>query len=268
MRKWMLALMAAALVIPTSYAAAKDKIEYGIEAGYGFSTLGGDRIDINGTQLLEDGAVVETIKDVPMTGIFKSKSAFFGGIYAQVSLTDKFFFRPGLAYVEKGSKPSINGADVWTQYTDGEMPSKITENVDAKDLSGSLVLTTHYIEVPLLVGMNLKPADSKIVPSVFLGPTVGYLVNSELTAANLVAFDAHNFVSKFDFGAAVGAGVKMDRVSVNVRYEYGLTNVFSKSGKTETINPEMIGGNNLAAKLPDLSFKNRSLLVSVAYALN
>lgn len=301
MRKLMLALLVAALAMP-SFAAtkkhkavkevketkeeakvemkseakaapSKSKIEYGIELGYGVSKFVGDRIDINGTSLVVDGTTSGAVTGVPITGIWKSKTAAYAGVYAQLPLADRFFLRPGIAYVTKGSKPSVNASDIFYQYTDGEVPSDVTDNIDMQDLSASMHLTANYVEVPVLVGFNVLPEGGKFVPSVFAGPYFGYLVSSELSIADLVAYDAHNFVSKVDYGVAFGVGVKADRLSLNVRYDLGLKNVFAKAGKTENLNPQILESmgapySSIGAKLPDLSFKNSTVLVTLAYAIN
>jgi hypothetical protein len=126
-----------------------------------------------------------------------------------------------------------------------------------------------------LVKANFKPADAKIVPSVFLGPEVGYLVSSELNIPNLINYDSRDLLKKWDFGFVVGVGVKVKDISFDLRYDLGLLNVYDKSGKTVSINQQTIdaytgttGEYAISAKLPEMKVRNSVAMLTVGYAFN
>jgi len=86
-------------------------------------------------------------------------------------------------------------------------------------------LELDYIEVPVLAKFMFAPGP--IQPHVYLGPYVGFEVNSEVTGNNVsVAVDDANT----DFGGIVGAGVDLNagvtKLNIGARYGFGLVDAF------------------------------------------
>jgi len=83
----------------------------------------------------------------------------------------------------------------------------------------------HYqtLQVPLLLRINIPFQDRSAV--YFLGgPYGGYFQKAEVKANGSVN-DLTDELKDFYFGATGGAGIQTGRISVEVRYNFGLTNI-------------------------------------------
>jgi hypothetical protein len=223
-----------------------------------------------------DGTVYNnSVTDFTVGGNWKNKPSAMGGFFAEVPVTKMFSIEPELLYVQKGTKPTLQGGDIWANMESDYSSDLIPGVVDASKLSANMVLSANYIELPILVKANFKPANAKIVPSVFLGPEVGYLVSSNLNIANLLNYDSRDLLKKWDLGVVVGAGVKVNDFSFDLRYELGLLNVYNKSGKTVNVNSTFFEGATdpddttaVEIKLPEMKVRNGVAMLTVGYAFN
>jgi hypothetical protein len=258
---------------------SKSKVTFGLKVGYGFSNFLGDNISPNGLEysigVAGTTVLSGSVTDTTISGNWKNKSGAMGGFFAEVPVSKMFSIEPELLYVQKGAKPTLQGGDVWANMESGTSSDIIPGTLDVSKLSANMVLSANYIELPILVKANFKPADAKIVPSVFLGPEVGYLVSSELNIPNLINYDSRDLLKKWDFGFVVGVGVKVKDISFDLRYDLGLLNVYDKSGKTVSINQQTIdaytgttGEYAISAKLPEMKVRNSVAMLTVGYAFN
>ena len=256
----------------------KSKITFGLKVGYGFSNLLGDNLSPNGAGYSASNGVStvsEAVTGVSITGNWKNKAGAMGGFYAEIPVTKMFSIEPELLYVQKGTKPTIQGGDIWGLYFEGEpVSSEILPGVvDVSKLSANMVLSADYVELPVLFKVNFKEIKG-IAPSVFLGTEVGYLVSSNLNLANLINYDSRDLVKKVDFGVVIGAGVKVKDISFDLRYDLGLLNAFDKSGKTIRVNQQDVDyvestpGTTIDVTLPTMKVKNSQAMLTVGYAFN
>ncbi|WP_281310229.1 porin family protein [Flavobacterium flavigenum] len=136
------------------------------------------------------------------------KNMLFGfnaGVYATLPISDFVAIQPEILFTTRGSELEYNTALA----------------------SGSTKLKLNYIEVPLLVRVNLTKNFN-----IHAGGYASYLVSSKATGEGALEFeqdfDTDNF-NKFDAGLAAGVGLDFNPISVGLRYNYGLT-TFVKDG--------------------------------------
>lgn len=129
------------------------------------------------------------------------KTGVLAGVYSRISVpATPMVIQPELLYVQYGSN---------------------FEDTDAK-------FSVDYIQVPVLAKFGFGAPGVPVQPEVFFGPYAGFKVNSELSNSD-ISIDADDFFESTDLGVAVGAGVNINRVSLEFRYTAGLTNVVADS---------------------------------------
>ncbi len=112
-----------------------------------------------------------------------------------------------------------------------------------EDLSGTVgevSRTFNYLEIPLLVKLNF----GKTVGFFLLaGPSVGYLLNGTDKDMDGQTNDVDlDFYKRAEFGAHVGGGIGLGPVKIDVRYIFGLTDIFDDSGDIQITNSSLGAG--------------------------
>lgn len=156
---------------------------------------------------------------------------FNAGLYATLPISDFIAIQPEILFTTKGAKLEYN-------------------NVFA---SGDSKFRLNYIEVPLLVRVNITPNFN-----VHAGGYASYFVSSKVTGRGDFNFEQEidtDDLNKFDAGLSAGVGVDFDPVSIGLRYNYGLTTI----GKERTV-----AGTTYT--FPDA--KNSNLTLYLSYKLN
>jgi hypothetical protein len=156
---------------------------------------------------------------------------FNAGVYATLPVSDFIAIQPEILFTTKGAELDYNNAF----------------------LQGNAKFKLNYIEVPLLVRVNITKNFN-----VHAGGYASYLVSSKVTGDGDINFDEAvdtDDLNKFDAGIAAGVGVDFNPISVGLRYNYGLTTV----GKERTF-----AGTTYT--FPDA--KNSNLTLYVSYKLN
>jgi hypothetical protein len=126
----------------------------------------------------------------------KSKLGVVGGAFVCLDLM-VLKLQPELLYSQKGTKGEYLGIS----YTD---------KID-------------YLEIPVLLKF---PFGKIIVPSIYLGPSLGVLVSAKETAQSQTV-DFKDLCNSNDFGMVFGAEVKTPaKLSVEARYNMGLGKLF------------------------------------------
>jgi hypothetical protein len=156
---------------------------------------------------------------------------FNAGVYATLPISDFVAIQPEILFTTKGSELEYNN-DL---------------------LSGNAKFKLNYIEVPLLVRVNITKNFN-----VHAGGYASYLVSSKVTGSGDIDFNEDidtDDLNKFDAGVAAGLGVDFNPISIGLRYNYGLTTV----GKERTV-----AGTTYT--FPDA--KNSNLTLYLSYKLN
>jgi hypothetical protein len=112
--------------------------------------------------------------------------------------------------------------------------------------SGSVKSSFNYLEVPLLLKLSPSLPGDFVRPIFFAGPSAGIL----LSAKDADGDDFKDFLKSADFGLTVGGGVEFGKLSVDARYNLGLS----------AINKEGIG--NATSDI-----KNRAITAMPGYRL-
>lgn len=136
-----------------------------------------------------------------------SKFNFTIGLFSEFMLSDKVGLQPELVLSGQGFK-----------YDDIDLSG-----------GGSVPLTVQlkqkftYVNVPILV--NYYVAENFYLQA---GPYLGILTNAELNVAGTLGIFGGENKDAFkgtDFGAAIGAGLKVDKFNIGLRYQVGLSNI-------------------------------------------
>lgn len=184
-----------------SFSSINAQTTYGIRAGVNSSGLKGETINtFNNLIDLTDG-YAET----------RNRTGFYAGGYVQIPLSDRVSIESGAYYSQKGY--SLKG-----DFTIGKN--------DFLNASASATLQSHYIDVPLLVNVNLTEGLF-----VYGGPQVSYLVNNNLDVRagalgiNVLRkdFDVTSAFNRADISLVGGAGYQFENgFSINAGYDHGL----------------------------------------------
>ncbi|SEO79403.1 Outer membrane protein beta-barrel domain-containing protein [Flavobacterium sp. CF108] len=156
---------------------------------------------------------------------------FNAGVYATLPVSDFVAIQPEILFTTKGAELEYNNALI----------------------SGDAKFRLNYIEVPLLVRVNITKNFN-----VHAGGYASYLVSSKFTGSGDIVFDQEidtDDLNKFDAGISAGLGVDFNPISIGLRYNYGLTTV----GKERTV-----AGTTYT--FPDA--KNSNLTLYLSYKLN
>lgn len=115
-----------------------------------------------------------------------------------------------------------------------------------EDLQGSVgevSRTFNYLEIPLLLKLNF---GHKVGFFLLAGPSVGYLLNGtdKDMDGNTNDIDL-DFYKRVEYGAHAGAGLSFGPIRVDVRYIFGLNDIFDDSQDIEVTNSSVGAGVSL-----------------------
>jgi predicted small secreted protein len=163
-----------------------------------------------------------------------TKTGFHFGAFVNIPLGGPLRFQPGILYNTYGSK-----LDVRPGFPASAAGTSTTAQSVEQDLQ--------YISLPLMLQFQ-----SRTGVFVELGPQVSFLGKTELQYENSDE-DNKDAFDKLDVSAAIGAGY-LSRIGIglNLRYNFGLSNVVEDNG-----------GNNSSNDGPEL--KNRVFSIGLVY---
>jgi len=187
----------------SALAIAQSKPSFGIRAGASSYSMKGDAIsNLNNLLDYTNGYVTTS-----------GHTGFFAGVNASIPVSDLVSIEPGIYYTQKGyemnGQLNLKGADF------------LGANAKAK-------LTSHYVDVPLLLKLNFNGLQ------LFAGPQVSYLAKADLkTTAGVLGFnllnktmDATNQFNRWDAGVTGGVGYQFSNgVNISASYDHGLSKV-------------------------------------------
>lgn len=143
-----------------------------------------------------------------------------GAIFLDIPLSDRFSFRPEIAYVQKGFV--------------------VRESLDIKlggfslPIGARIAYQSHNLEIPLLLKVNLS--DGPVQPYIIAGPSVSYALDGRIRTRATALFstqpfdvdlDYGNTLNRWDVGAVGGLGLAMNagtgKFFIEGRYTHGFT---------------------------------------------
>ena len=127
------------------------------------------------------------------------------------------------AFIRMGKKIYIQPELVWT--TKGG----ILINTDVSNLEAEMQIKMKQIEIPVLVGwrlINFGIGNIRIMG----GPAAGIVMDKTVTANDLVKDPIpETSLKDLVWSAQLGAGVDVLFLSLDIRYEFGLSNIYNGS---------------------------------------
>lgn len=115
-----------------------------------------------------------------------------------------------------------------------------------EDLQGSVgefSRTFNYLEIPLLLKLNF---GQKVGFFLLAGPSVGYLLNGTDKDMDGSTTDIDlDFYKRVEYGAHAGAGIGIGPIRVDVRYIFGLNDIFDDAQDIEVTNSSIGAGVSL-----------------------
>jgi len=194
-------LFASLFIVAFSF--AQSQPSFGIRAGLSSSSLKGDAVNS-----------LNSLLDFTNGGITTSNHlGFFAGANASIPVSDLVSIEPGIYYTQKGYGMT------------GELNLKGVEFLGA---NAQAKLTSHYVDVPVLLKLNLNGLQ------LFAGPQVSYLAKADLrTTAGALGFnvldktmDATNQFNRWDAGLTGGIGYQFaNGFNISASYDHGLSKV-------------------------------------------
>ena len=147
--------------------------------------------------------------------------AFHLGLFYETKIADKFTFQPELLYSAQGGEENDSGFKL------------------------------NYIQIPLM--FKYYPS-SKF--SLEAGPQLGFLVSSSVFQGS-ASLDADELFTGIDFGLGLGLNYSFtDKVFLNARYNFGLTDVSSDDFKTAI-------ANEIGVQPSSISMKNSNFQIGL-----
>ena len=144
-------------------------------------------------------------------GPIETKTGFIAGAFVEFMISDIFAIQPEVLYSQKGIKIDSSGAD--------------------------LKLKVDYIEIPVLLKINIPIEGSKVHPNVYAGPAVAFESSCKFAGSSgsvSAEVDCDDpqlgiMTTSTDFGLTFGGGLSFEvggaEVGVDVRYTLGLTSI-------------------------------------------
>lgn len=144
----------------------------------------------------------------------KSKLGLCAGGFIRFNISETFAIQPEILYTMKGAKFEATIFD---------------ETMTFK-------MNLSYLEIPVLVKLMI-PTLSGVKPSLFAGPTLAIKLSgkTKLEYAGETEEEDIEEMKDTDFGLIIGAGVDFGRLTVDLRYVLGLTEI-SEEAEEETKN--------------------------------
>jgi hypothetical protein len=131
-----------------------------------------------------------------------SKFNFTAGLFAEFPLTEKIGIQPEFIFSGQGYKfMADDGAGLNVEWK-----QKLT-----------------YVNIPVLV--NYYVAENFYLQA---GPYLGFLTNAELNVSGTLGIlggDNQEDFQGTDFGVAIGAGFKVNKVNLGLRYQMGMSDI-------------------------------------------
>lgn len=155
---------------------------------------------------------------------FESKTGLVFGGFANWGLSNSISLQPEVLLSAKGAKQTIT-----------EAGQKITAKIN---------LT--YLEIPLLMMVNLGNAESSITPMAFIGPAVGFNLSAKAKGEvdeGSAEIDVKEDIKSTEFALIFGAGFSLpvgsNKLSIVGKYNMGLTKI-DDTGENSDVKNQVI----------------------------
>lgn len=158
---------------------------------------------------------------------YKSVYGLNIGFDYKTNLSESLFFLTGISFYQNGFENDE------LMYPGGRYLAK-----EAK---------LNYLKLPL--NLLLESQNTKIGPNLKFGGYISYLIGGEYNVSNY-PFDTplDNEYQNIDYGLTLGIGLKINKFTVDLDYDFGLNNV-AKKIENHNINETIIRNRSFSLKL-------------------
>jgi hypothetical protein len=161
--------------------------------------------------------------------------------------TDDFSWKPGYKFGAFLTFPMTPVVKIQPEVYFASKGWKFDGDLMGEDYS--VTLTTNYVEVPVLLKLDMDTGMS-ILPSIFAGPYVGFLVGDPKMEMELGGQSDEEDLNKddfnsVDFGGVVGASMDYNMVAttltIEARYNIGFTSIAKEDVDDEEVDVKNMG---------------------------
>lgn len=175
---------------------------------------------------------------------------FAAGLFVEKPFSDLVSGQFEVLYVQKGGKDEVADSEI----------------EDAASEAGSLTLS--YADVPAMLKINI-PLDGNVRPFLYGGDFAGYLLNAQAKSGgeSVDEIDITDLLTEINYGIVLGGGVSFGNISLDLRYDMGLANIFDSES---TIIQELLeefgdveGGEEIQELLEGMEITTSGLLLTL-----
>lgn len=164
------------------------------------------RVGLKGGLALYSSTASISVTGLSVDETSNSKVGFAVGLFVEKPFSDVVSGQIEALYVQKGGKDKVEDAGVGVSNGD---------------------VTLSYIDVPVSLKFNI-PLEDDIQPFIYGGGFAGYLLDASASAdgETINDIDIKDLLTDINYGLIFGAGVNFGMLSVDIRYDLGLANIF------------------------------------------
>lgn len=134
------------------------------------------------------------------------------GAYLSIPISASVVIQPELHFATKGARNAAY--DYSDMPVDGFAAPPVGVYISDE--------TRHdYLEIPVLLKLTPAPAGDRVRPFFVAGPYVGILLRTDGTYIRDYTSELHSA----DFGVSFGGGIEMGLLSLDARYDFGLSSI-------------------------------------------
>lgn len=184
-----------------------------------------------------------------------SKFGFAAGIFVEKPFSDLLSAQFEVLYIQKGGKDHFSGTDF---------------DVDVEDGEGKLTLS--YLDIPAMLKLNIPIKSESVSPFVYAGGFAGYLLDATVGTdeGSFDGIEIKDLLNDINYGFIMGLGANFGAVSVDLRYDIGLGNIFDSEAELFEELEDELGDNEEFGDLEDLldsiELTTSGLLLTIGYA--
>lgn len=169
------------------------------------------RVGLKGGLGLYSSTASISVQGLSVEETSDSRVGFAAGLFIEKPFSDIVSGQIEALYVQKGGKDSVSEEEV--EVSDGD-------------------LTLSYIDVPVMLKINI-PIEAEISPFVYGGGFAGYLLDAsaEADGESIDEVEIKDLLTDLNYGLIFGAGINFGAISLDIRYDLGLANIFDKDSE-------------------------------------
>ena len=144
------------------------------------------------------------------------KIGLAAGIFVEKPFSDLLSGQVEALYVQKGGKGDLAGTDI---------------DLDVETGDGKLTLS--YLDIPAMLKLNIPIKSEEVSPFIYVGGFAGYLLDATASTdeGSFDGIEIKDLLNDLNYGFILGAGANFGTISVDLRYDIGLANLFDSESE-------------------------------------